>query len=57
MDNKELKKEYIKEDISSIIDLVLNDNMFIRNLSNNNNWTGQSISNILETIKKYIAEL
>lgn len=46
-----------KEDIVSIINLVLNDNMFIQNLSNNNNWTGQSIKNILETIKKYIGEL
>ena len=44
-----------KEDISNIIFLVLSDNMFIQNLSNNNNWTGQSITNILETIKKYIA--
>ena len=44
-----------KEDISNIIYLVLSDNMFIQNLSNNNNWTGQSITNILETIKKYIA--
>lgn len=43
------------EDISSIIDLVLSDKMFIRNLSNNNNWTGQSISNILETIRKFMA--
>lgn len=41
----------------SVIDLVLSDNMFIQNLSNNNNWTGQSILNILETIKKYVAEL
>ena len=46
-----------KEEISNIIDLVLSDNMFIQNLSNNNNWTGQSIANILETIKKYIDEL
>lgn len=46
-----------KEDIVSIINLVLNDNMFIQNLSNNNNLTGQSIKNILETIKKYIGEL
>ena len=46
-----------KEDISNIIDLVLSDNMFIQNLSNNNNWTGQSIAKILETIKKYVAEL
>ena len=44
-----------KEDISNIIYLVLSDNMFIQNLSNNKNWTGQSITNILETIKKYIA--
>ena len=46
-----------KEDISSIIDMVLSDKMFIQNLSNNNNWTGQSISNILEKIKKYVVEL
>ena len=46
-----------KEDISSIIDLVLSDNMFIKNLSNNNNWTGKNISKILETIKKYVVEL
>lgn len=46
-----------KEDISSIIDMVLSDKMFIQNLSNNNNWTGQSISNILKTIKKYVVEL
>ena len=46
-----------KEDISNIIDLVLSDNMFIQNLSNNNNWTGQGIAKILETIKKYVAEL
>lgn len=46
-----------KEDVSNIINLVLSDNMFIQNLSNNNNWTGQSISNILEKIKKYIIEL
>lgn len=46
-----------KEDIVSIINLVLNDNMFIQNLSNNNNLTEQSIKNILETIKKYIGEL
>ena len=46
-----------KEDISSIIDMVLSDKMFIQNLSNNNNWTGQDISNILKTIKKYVVEL
>ncbi len=46
-----------KEDISNIIYLVLSDNMFVQNLSNNNNWTGQSIANILETIKKYVAKL
>ena len=46
-----------KQDVSNIIDLVLSDNMFIQNLSNNNNWTGQSILNILETIKKYVVEL
>lgn len=46
-----------KEDISNIIDLVLSDNMFIKNLSNNNNWTGKNISKILETIKKYVVEL
>lgn len=46
-----------KEEISSIIDLVFNDKMFIKNLTNNNNWTGQNISKILETIIKYIAEL
>ena len=46
-----------KEDISSIIDLVLSDNMFIKNLSNNNNWTGKNISKILETIKKYVVEI
>ncbi len=46
-----------KEDVSNIINLVLNDNIFINNLSNNDNWTGQSISNILKTIKKYVIEL
>ena len=46
-----------QEDISSIINLVLSDDMFIKNLSNNTNWTGQSISNILKTIKKYVEEL
>lgn len=47
----------IQEEILNVVNLVLGDNMFIRNLSNNNNWTDQSISNILETIKKYIKEL
>lgn len=46
-----------KEDISNIIDMVLSDKMFIQNLSNNNNWTGQSILKILKTIKKYVGEL
>lgn len=46
-----------KEDVSNIINLVLSDNMFIRNLSNNNNWTGQSISNIINAIKKYVTEV
>lgn len=39
--------------MSRIIDLVLSYNMFIQNLSNNN-WTGQSISNILETKKNIL---
>lgn len=37
--------------------MVLSDMMFIKNLSNNNNWTGQNITDILKTIKEYIAEL
>lgn len=60
---QECVNEYIKDGytrnyaISSIIYMVLSDKMFIQNLSNNNNWTGQSISNILKTIKKYFVEL
>lgn len=46
-----------KEDVLNIIDLVFHNNMFIQNLANNNNWTGESISKILEKIKKYILEL
>lgn len=37
--------------------MVLSDKMFIKNLSNNNNWTGQNIPDILKSIKEYIAEL
>lgn len=46
-----------KQEISSIVNLVLNDKMFIQNLSNTNNWTGESIKNIVNKIKKYIKEL
>ncbi len=41
-------------DVSNIINLVLSEDMFIKNLSNNNNWTGESINKILDTIKEYI---
>lgn len=44
-------------DISNIINLALSEDMFIQNLSNNNNWTGESINNILDTIKDYITNL
>lgn len=44
-------------DISNIINLVLSEDMFIQNLSNNNNWTGESIDNILNTIKEYVINL
>ena len=43
-----------KQEISSIVNLVLNNKMFIQNLSNINNWTGESIKNIVNKIKKYI---
>lgn len=43
-------------DVSNIINLVLNEKLFIQNLSNNNNWTGESINKILYTIRKYIDE-
>lgn len=46
-----------KQEISSIVNLVLNNKMFIQNLSNTNNWTGESIKNIVNKIKKYIKEL
>ena len=43
-------------DVSNIINLVLNEKLFVQNLSYNNNWTGESINKILYTIRKYIDE-
>ena len=44
-------------EVSNIINMVFSEKMFIRNLSNNNNWTRESIKNVIKTIKKYIYEL
>ena len=44
-------------DISNIINIVLSEDMFIQNLSNNNNWTGESIDSILNTIQEYVTTL
>lgn len=44
-------------DVSDIISLVLNENMFIQNLSNNKNWTGENVNKILNTIKEYTKQL
>lgn len=44
-------------DVSDIIKLVLNEDIFIKNLSNNNNWTGENINNILNTINNYVIKL
>ena len=46
-----------KEEIVDIINMVLNDTMFINNLSSNNNWTGVSIETITKTINEYIESL
>lgn len=68
--NKTLILEYMKllifdtdievnnvKDVLVIINLVLTNNIFIQNLSNNNNWTGQKLPHILNTIKDYILEI
>ena len=44
-------------DVSNIINLVLSEDIFIKNLYNNNNWTGESINKMLNKRKKYIFEL
>ena len=44
-------------DVLDIINLVFSEDMFIQNLFNNNNWTGENVSKILNTIKEYIFEL
>ena len=42
------------KDVLDVINLVFKEKMFIKNLYNNNNWTGENINKILKTIKKYI---
>jgi len=44
-------------DVYEIINLVLNEPLFINNLSNNYNWTNSNIDTILETIKGYLRNL
>ena len=51
--NTDIERKNIR-DVSNIINWVGSEDMFIKNLSNNNNWTGESINKILDTIKEYI---
>lgn len=51
IDINEIKELY------NTIDLVLNEPMFISNLSNNYNWTNADINTILENIKNYLKSL
>ena len=46
----------IKE-LYNTVNLVLNEPMFVSNLSNNYNWTNENIDTILENIKNYLRNL
>lgn len=44
-------------ELYTTVNLVLSEPMFISNLSNNYNWTNETIDNILNTIKNYLGSL
>lgn len=45
------------EQLSETINIVLHEQSFIQNLSSNNNWTNESIENIIETVINYLVKL
>ena len=44
-------------DVLELINLVFDEDIFVQNLSNNNNWTGESVDKVLNTIKEYVTKL